>query len=94
VLLTARLDGALDSMTSVFGTKPPTGSRTRRDLEQGYWLGATAALEELALRCSEYGEMLDTAGLMYDEACGKLADLQAARDESLRRSANRSRAKG
>lgn len=81
-------------MTSVFGTRPRPGSRTRRDLEQGYWLGAAAALEELALRCSEFGEMLDMAGLMYDEACGKLGDLQQARNESLRRSANRSRAKG
>jgi hypothetical protein len=81
-------------MTSAFGSHPRPGSRTRRDLEQGYWLGAAAFAEELALRCSEFGEMLDQAGLMYDEACGRLAALQDARNAPVRRRANRPRTQG
>jgi hypothetical protein len=52
-------------------------------LRQAYFVGARTALEALAMRADEHGEMLDFAGLLYDEACDTLNALRGGDDASL-----------
>ena len=48
-------------------------------METAYWLGVQCALEALARHMTEAADMLDYAGLIYDEANDTLADLQACK---------------